>query len=195
MSIRVTLFALAWGAALVASPAARAQEMSAEEMAAMAAAVAPDENHAVLESLAGSWNHAIQFYPTPGAAPLEMTATSESEMSMDGRYLMSRYRGDFLGAPFEGSETMGYDKVKGQYFSLWVDNMSTGPMIAWGAYDPATKTLSMEGTFADPMSGEREKKIRNTTRLMDDGSIHYENWGPGPDGEYYRTMVIRSTRQ
>jgi hypothetical protein len=45
------------------------------------------------------------------------------------------------------------------------------------------------------MSGNPEKKVRNTTRLMDDGSVHYENWGPGPDGEFYRTMVIHSTRR
>jgi hypothetical protein len=186
--------ALAWGA-VIAPAAAGAQEMSAEEIAAMNAAVAPDENHALLESLAGSWNHAIQWYPAPGATPVEMTATSTSAVSMGGRYLVSEFDGDFAGAPFEGRETMGYDKVKERYFSLWVDNMSTGPMIAWGTYDAATKTLTMEGTFADPMSGNPEKKVRNTTRLMDDGSVHYENWGPGPDGEFYRTMVIHSTRR
>lgn len=195
MSIRIMVVALAWGVALAAPPAARAQEMSAEEMAAMAAVVAPDENHALLESFAGSWNHAIQFYPAPGAEPMDMTATSVAELSMGGRYMVTDFDGNFAGAPFEGRETMGYDKVKEQYFSLWVDNMSTGPMVSWGTYDPATKTLSMEGTFADPMSGQLEKKIRNTTQFLDDGSVHYENWGPGPDGEYYRTMVIHSTRQ
>lgn len=195
MKLGFVVMALAWGAVLAAPAAAGAQEMSAEEIAAMNAAVAPDENHALLESLAGSWNHAIQWYPAPGATPLEMTATSTSAVSLGGRYLVSEFDGDFAGAPFEGRETMGYDKVKERYFSLWVDNMSTGPMISWGTYDAATKTLTMEGTFADPMSGNPEKKVRNTTRLMDDGSVHYENWGPGPDGEFYRTMVIHSTRQ
>ena len=195
MKLGFAFVALAWGVAMAVPAAAGAQEMSAEEIAAMNAAVAPDENHALLESLAGSWNHAIQWYPAPGATPVEMTATSTAAVTMGGRYLVSEYDGAFAGAPFEGRETMGYDKVKHRYFSLWVDNMSTGPLIAWGTYDPATKTLTMEGTFADPMSGNPEKKVRNTSRLMDDGSVHYENWGPGPDGEFYRTMVIHSTRQ
>ena len=195
MRIRVAFVALVCGAALVAPEPAQGQEMSAEEMAAMAAAVAPDENHELLESFVGSWNHAVQFYPAPGAEPMEMTATSSAALSMDGRYLVTDFNGDFLGAPFEGRETMGYDKVRGQYFALWVDNMSTGPMVSWGSYEPATKTLAMEGTFADPMSGNTEKKVRNTTQFLEDGSVHYENWGPGPDGEFYRTMVIHSTRQ
>jgi hypothetical protein len=195
MKLGFVVMALGWGAVLAAPAAAEAQEMSAEEIAAINAAVAPDENHALLESFVGSWNHAIQFYPAPGAEPMEMTATSVAGTEMGGRYLVTEFDGEFLGAPFEGQETMGYDKVKQRYFSLWVDNMSTGPMVAWGTYDAATKTLTMEGTFADPMSGNPEKKVRNTTQLMDDGSVHYENWGPGPDGEFYRTMVIHSTRQ
>ena len=187
-------YVLAIALSSVLASSVQAQEPSPEQMAAMAAAVAPDSNHALLESLAGSWSHAIQFYPAPGSEPIEMTATSTAEMSLGGRYLVSEYDGDFVGTPFEGRETMGFDKVKGQYFSLWVDNMSTGPMIAWGTYDPATRTLTMEGAFADPISGEREKHVRNTIQLLGDGRVHYENWGPGPDGEMYRTMVIHSTR-
>ena len=57
-----------------------------------------------------------------------------------------------------------------------------------------TLTLTMEGAFADPISGEREKRVRNTIQLLGDGGVHYENWGPGPEGEMYRTMVIHSTR-
>jgi hypothetical protein len=172
-----------------------AQEMTPEQLAAFDEAVTPDENHAVLEPLVGSWNHAVTFYPAPGAQPMEMTATSEAEMTMGGRYLVTEIHGDFLGTPFEGREVMGYDKVKGKYFALFHDNMSTGPLVSWGAWDPATRMLTMEGTLADPMTGELEKRIRNTTQFLDDGSVHSENWGPGPDGEMYKTMEIHSTKR
>lgn len=183
------------GICLALSGTLAAQEPAADQMAAMMEAVSPDENHAVLEQLAGSWSHDVTFYPAPGAEPMQMTATSTAEMTMGGRYLVTEIDGDFLGAPFEGREVMGYDKVRGQYFALFHDNMSTGPMISWGAWDPATKTMTMEGTFADPMTGNLEKKVRNTTQFLDDGSVHYENWGPGPDGEMYKTMEIHSTKQ
>ena len=195
MARRVARIGLAAGISLALSGALAAQEPTADQMASMMEAVSPDENHEVLAPLAGSWSHAVTFFPAPGAEPIQMTATSVSEMTMGGRYLVTDIDGDFMGTPFEGHEVMGYDKVKGQYFALWHDNMSTGPMVSWGSWDPETKTLTMEGTFADPMTGNLEKKVRNTTRLLDDGSVHYENWGPGPDGEIYKTMEIHSTRQ
>jgi hypothetical protein len=179
---------------LVSAPLA-AQQPTEADMAAMMEAVSPDEHHAVLEQLVGSWNHAIKFYAAPGAPAADLTATSVAEMSMGGRYLVTEFSGDFMGAPFEGREVMGYDKVKGKYFALWHDNMSTGPMISWGSWDPATKTMTMEGTGSDPMSGNPDLRIRNTTQLLDDGSVHYENWGPGPDGESFKSMEIHSTRQ
>ena len=195
MARRVASIALVAGFSLALSGTLAAQEPAADQMAAMMEAVTPDENHAVLEPLTGTWSHAVTFYPAPGAQPMQMTATSVAEMTMGGRYLVTEIDGDFLGAPFEGREVMGYDKVRGEYFALFHDNMSTGPMISWGTWDPATQTMTMEGTFADPMTGNLEKKVRNTTQLLDDGSVHYENWGPGPDGEMYKTMEIHSTKQ
>jgi hypothetical protein len=175
--------------------AASAQEPTQDDMAAMLEAVSPDEHHQVLEAYTGTWSHALKFYPAPDALPMEMTATSVAEMTMGGRYLVSRFEGAFLGAPFEGLETVGYDKVKGKYFSLWYDNMSTGPMVLWGDWDPATNTLMLEGTVSDPLTGNPEVAVRNTSRLLDDGSIHYENWGPGPDGQAFKMMEVHSTRQ
>ncbi len=195
MARSVTSIVAAAGICLALSGTLAAQEPTADQMAAMMEAVSPDENHAVLEPLAGAWSHAVTFYPAPGAQPLQMSATSTAEMTMGGRYLVTEIDGDFLGTPFEGREVMGYDKVRGQYFALFHDNMSTGPTISWGTWDPATKTMTMEGTFADPMTGNLEKKVRNTTQLLDDGSVHYENWGPAPDGEMYKTMEIHSTKQ
>jgi len=45
------------------------------------------------------------------------------------------------------------------------------------------------------MSGNPEVAVRNTSRFLDDGSIHYENWGTGPDGQMFKSMEIHSTRQ
>ena len=50
MKLGLAVVALAWGAVMAAPGTAGAQEMSAEEIAAMNAAVAPDDNHALLEA-------------------------------------------------------------------------------------------------------------------------------------------------
>lgn len=195
MKRRVASIATAAGMCLILSSTLAAQEPTADQMAALMEAASPDEHHAVLEPLTGTWSHDLTFYPAPGAQPMKMTATSTAEMTMGGRYLVTKISGDMLGTPFEGHEIMGYDKVKGQYFALFHDNLSTGPTISWGTWDPATQTLTMEGTFSDPMTGDPERRIRNTTRLLEDGSVHYENWGPGPDGQMFKSMEIHSTKQ
>lgn len=195
MTRKLAVGILAGGLCFAMSATLAAQEPAQDQMAAMMEAISPDENHEVLQSFAGSWNHAIKFYPSPGAPAMDMTATSVAEITLGGRYLETEITGSFMGAPFEGREVMGYDKVKGKYFAVWHDNMSTGPVISWGSWDPATKTLTMEGTASEPISGNPEMKIRNTMQLMDDGSVHYENWGPGPGGESFKSMEIHSTRQ
>ena len=70
MARRVASIGLTAGICLVLSGTLVAQEPAADQMAAMMEAVAPDENHAVLEPLAGSWSHAVTFYPAPGAEPI-----------------------------------------------------------------------------------------------------------------------------
>lgn len=195
MTRALAALALSVGVFVLPPAMAPAQEPTQEDMAAMLETVSPDEHHQVLEAYTGTWNHALKFYPAPDAQPMEMTATSVAGMTMGGRYLVSRFDGSFLGAPFEGLETVGYDKVKGKYFSLWYDNMSTGPMVLWGDWDPSTKTLTLEGTVSDPLTGNPEVAVRNTSQLLDNGSIHYENWGPGPDGKVFKMMEVHSTRQ
>ena len=58
-----------------------------------------------LEQLAGSWSHAVTFYPAPGAEPLQMTATSSAEMTMGGRYLVTEIDGDGSARRAETSST------------------------------------------------------------------------------------------
>ncbi|MBW3661336.1 MAG: DUF1579 domain-containing protein [Gemmatimonadetes bacterium] len=193
MKRAIAIVALAWVAHLSLPPMPRAQEMSQEEMAAWMATTSPNEHHEVLSPLVGSWSHDLTFWQTPDAEPTKMTATSESRWVMGGRYVQSDYTGDFMGMPFEGRDMIGYDNLKKKYFSVWIDNMSTGPMDSWGAYDPETKTLTLEGTSIDPMSGATIE-MKSTMTFLDDGTIHYESWMDGPDSEAFKHMEIHSTK-
>lgn len=193
MKRAIAIVALAWVAHLALPPAPRAQEMTEEQMQAWMEAVSPNEHHAALEPLAGTWTHELTMWQAPGAEPMRMTASSEAKWIMGGRYLQADYTGSFMGMPFQGRDMIGYDNTKGEYFSVWVDNMSTGPMESWGSWDPATKTLTLEGTMTDPMSGE-ELDSKSTVTILEDGSQRYEAWTEGPDGEMFKSMEIRSKK-
>lgn len=189
-----TALAAALALAVVVTPAG-AQETSPDEMAAWMAAISPGEHHAVLEPLAGEWDHALRFWMAPGVEPAEMTATSRSEWVLGGRFLSAVYAGDFMGMPFEGRELLGYDNVRGEYVSVWFDNMSTGPMIGRGAWDATTRTLEMKATASDPMSGRADIPVRSVIRFQEDGTTVFESYTTGADGEEYLSMEIVSRKR
>lgn len=172
-----------------------AEQGSQEEMAAMMEAVSPNENHAVLEPMIGEWEHTVTFWMAPGAPPQTMPATSTAEWIMDGRYVETEWTGEFAGMPFRGRDLTGYDNVAGHYVAVWIDNMSTAPMTSTGTYDAATKTLTLEGTSSDPMSGRTDIPTRSVITIGDEGTVHVEMYMPGPDGEMFKSMEIESRRK
>lgn len=193
MKRAIAILAFAWAAHFALPAAPMAQEMDDEQMRAWMAAASPNENHEVLSPLVGSWSHDLTFWQTPEAEPMKMSATSEARWVMDGRYVQADYTGEFMGMPFQGRDMIGYDNLRQKYFSVWIDNHSTGPMDAWGTYDPATKTLTLEGTSIDPMTGATIES-RSTLEFLDDGSVHYESHMKGADGEMFKHMEIHSTK-
>ena len=54
--------------------------------------------------------------------------------------------------PMEGFSIDGYDNVKGEYFSLWLDNMGTGYMLSIGERSEDGKSVTYTGSMPDPMS-------------------------------------------
>ena len=181
---------------LLAVPASAQENQgpSQEEMAVWMAYMTPGPAHQELAKNAGEWNHTLTFWMAPGAPAMEATATSHGEMLLDGRYLGEHFQGNMMGMPFEGHALTGYDNAKKQYFSAWIDNMGTGIMIGWGTVDPATQSLTITGTYVDPMDGQ-DKPFRQVMKRVDDNHHIMEMYTPAPDGSgEFKSMEIHSLR-
>ena len=180
------------GALLVlCSLAAAAQDAAMIE--AMTKAGTPGEPHKKLEPFVGSWNTKMSMWMAPGGPPMTVQGTAETRWVMGGRYLEQRFKGEFMGAPFEGVGVTGYDNVKKQYWGTWMDNMSTGMMMTTG-WMPDAKTWMFTGSFPDPMTGKDTRmEERITINSTDQHTL--EMWGPAPDGSMYKTMEIVFTRK
>ena len=161
-------------------------------MEAMAKAATPGAEHKALDPFVGSWTTKVTFWMAPGAPPAVMEGTSESRWVMGGRYIEEHFNGTFFGAPFEGRGYTGYDNVKKQYWSTWIDNMSTGIMTSTGKRDG--KAWTFQGTMADPMTA-RDNTIDMKITVADADHHTMEMWGPGPDGKVGKTMEIAYTRK
>jgi len=157
-------------------------------MEAMMKAGTPGAEHKGLGSFAGTWNAKVSMWMAPGTDPSVMEGTAETRWIMGGRYLEQRFNGNYMGMPFEGLGYTGYDNVKKQYWSTWMDNMSTGFMLQTGTADKYT------GMMADPMTG-KDMLVESRLKVADPDSHAFEMWTPGPDGKMFKSMEIAYTRK
>lgn len=178
-------------------PAPAADPAQAAAMAKMKEASSPNENHKVFEPLVGKWTYTLQWWMNPEAPAQSMRGNTENSLLYGGRFLKQKVKGDPMaeGEPaFEGLLLMGYDNVRKEYQSVWLDNMMTGLMTGKGGYDAATKTLTQEGAFACPMTGETERSFRSAWKSVDTDHNVYESYSKTPEGKEFKSMEILYTR-
>lgn len=172
-------------------PAAYGQDPGMDAMMKMAA---PGEQHKQLEMFAGSWTTEMKAWMAPGQEPVTSHGSAEIKSILGGRYLQEDFSAEFMGMPFAGTGLTGYDNVRKQYFSTWADNMGTSVMLMTGSYDPAKKTYSYEGSYADPMSG-KDKTMRIAIVAADANKHVSEFYDQLPDGKWVKIMEITYTRK
>ncbi len=153
----------------------------------------PGENHKAMGNLVGTWDTTIKSYMDP-AAPTEQKGTSTFEVAMDGRYLVEKAEGNFMGMPFHGMGIYGYDNGLKTYVSTWVDNMGTGIMHGKGESTDGGKTINWKSKAYDAMT-KKEQDYRSTMHMMSADQYHFEMYGPGPDGKEAKMMEITYNRK
>jgi hypothetical protein len=172
-------------------------QMSAEEKAAMEAmqkAMTPGENHKMLSNMVGSWNAKVSMWMSPEAKPTVSKGTATNRWIMGNRYVEQKFTGTFMNMPFSGLGYTGYDNVKKQYWSSWMDNMSTGAMAMTGATDDGGKSWKFTGSMADPMTG-KDAPFEEHVTVKSKNEHTFEMWGPAPDGKMFKMMEIVYTRK
>jgi len=153
----------------------------------------PGPAHKVLDLHVGKWNFEMKTYQ-PGQTTGDATkGTSEAKWILGGRFLEETLSCSYMGEPFNGRGTTGYDNMKRKYVSTWVDNMSTGIFHSEGAYDAATKTFQYTGESPDVMAGKYVKS-RWVEKWTDNDHFVSQGFKPGPDGKEFMEMEMSYTR-
>src|SRR5437867_11286470 len=96
---------------------------------------------------------------------------------MSGRYLLADFDvamlagndGKLEKTKFKGKSIEGYDNVKQNFISIWIDNASTGPTIFEGNYDPASRTFTY--TSETVLKPGQKTKVSEVIKVIDDN--HY----------------------
>lgn len=164
----------------------------AAAMAAMEAAGKPGPQHAQLkEHFAGEWN--CQITHMWGPQPETTNGAEKVEAMFGGRFLRSSFDGTMMGQPFQGAGVTGYDNLKQQYFTTWMDSMGTSMILLQGSYDDATKTYTFKGEMPGP--GGQGVPMREAIRIEGPDKHTFEMYMPGPDGKEAKVMTIVYTRK
>jgi len=167
---------------------------AAMERAAKAAT--PGEHHKQLQHMVGDWTYSSKMWMAPGQPAMESNGTIHSESLLGGRYVLSVYKRDMMGMPFEGHSTDGFDNNTGKYVSSWVDNFGTGIMNSTGSCDAACKVVTMTSEpMLDPMSG---KKMANKQVITwaDDNNFKFEMFAVDPaGGPEMKVMEVMAKRK
>ena len=153
----------------------------------------PGPAHKVLDARVGRWNLDVKMFEPGSTEANESKGTSEIKSILDGRFIQETATGEFMGQPFNGMGTCGYDNLKQKYVSTWIDNMGTGVMYAEGTYDAGAKTFTFAGECPDLMAGKYTKN-RTVQKVVDADHLTMQTYKPGPDGKDALVFQIDYTR-
>ncbi len=164
------------------------------EMKKVLEMAAPGWEHEKLASVVGMWDATTKYWPAPGAPAQESKATCRYRSVLGGRFVQQDYRGTYMNIPYRGMGLMGYDKLKKEYVSVWVDSMGTGMMTQTGTLKDKGQSIIFTGEATDPMTGQK-KKYYSVIRIESPEKHVHEMYVEGPDGNEVKMLEITYTRR
>jgi hypothetical protein len=153
----------------------------------------PGPEHALLKMDVGTWDAVVEFALAPGAPPQTSKGVETNKLGCGGLCLISDFKGQAMGLPFEGHGVTTWDARQKKYVGSWTDSMSSGIARAEATYDPATKKFS--GMMEGPDMTGNVMKTRNEVVYKGTTGRVMTAWATGPDGKEMQVMKITYTRR
>lgn len=150
--------------------------------------------HDILKLFAGEWTSEVEAYGEPGAEPMKFKG-SETGRMIGAFWAVIVPKGDFMGTPFEGQATIGYDPTKKKYVGNWVDSMVNHHWIYEGTLDAAKKVLTLNSEGPSMLEPGKTCKGRDTWEFKDKDHRTMTSEVQGSDGKWVKVMSISYTRK
>ena len=114
--------------------------------------VVPNAEHKWLAQFVGEWATESKGPAGPGQPPMECSSKLTSK-KLGEFWVINEMKGEMMGTPMTGVQTIGYDKAKKKYVGTWVDSMMPFMWQYEGNVDKSGKILTLEAdgpSFSDP---------------------------------------------
>ena len=168
-------------------------EMDPAMMEAMMSFMTPGEAHQAMATREGTWKVKSMITMGPGAESMPMEMVVEARMILDGHYLVEESSGMMMGMPYKGQLTMGFNNATEEWWTVYMDSMSTGFASCKGKAD-ANGVVRMEGTMVDAMSPEGRPYRCETTITADEDNFVVHLFDTLPDGTEWEVMTMHYVR-
>lgn len=190
------LLTLCSGALLAQGKGSKSSMPSQEEMMKRwQEAATPGEGHKVLEALVGTWEtSASTWMEGPDKPPSVTTGKAESRWVLDGRFVQQDFSGEMMGQPMSGIGLTGYDNFKKKYVGFWIDNTSTAIYTMEGTIDKAGHVITLYGVSDDPMTGQKNKKVKYVTTIVDENHHTFDIFDVDQKGKARKVVSISYAR-
>ena len=147
--------------------------------------------HALLQSLAGTWDAVIVAPDGKGGETRTQGTLTTTKHA--GFFTIDAFEGEFMGMKLVGHGMNGYCTVRRKFFTYWTDSMTSSPLTAYGDWDAARRELVLRGECHGP-SGRLEP-IRIVVRLPDGDHRTWTLLGAGPDGGERELLRVEYARR
>jgi hypothetical protein len=153
----------------------------------------PGPHHAHLKRSAGTWDATVEFFGPPGTPPQISKAVEVNTLDSSGLWLISDFKGQMEGQPFQGHGIFGYDPDKGEYNGVWVDSLITTPMISHGTCDGTGRVRKLTSEGLGPDGKPTAFKMTDEEKGPD--TRVFTLAASGPEGKDVVMMKITYTRR
>src|SRR5260221_7140477 len=107
------------------------------------AAQKPAPEYALLKRDEGVWNATIQMAPEPGGEAEVSNGVETNVIGPGGLWLITDFKGQLMGKPFQGHGILGYDEAKKKFLRVWVDSTQAVLFPPAGRHHPGPPPLSL----------------------------------------------------
>lgn len=152
----------------------------------------PGPEHALLARDVGVWDATVEMRMAPGDKAQVSKGVEQSHL-VGGLWLITDFKSQVMGQPFEGRGALGFDPAKQKYVGTWVDSMSLSISPSEATYDAATRTLS--GWMEGPDMSGKIVRSRETTVWKNDDTRVFTIYSKSPDGVEFPGLQITYTRR
>lgn len=143
---------------------------------------APTPEHAKIQKNVGVWDVDMKHFMEPGKPPLD-TKGVETTSALGPFWTVGVYQCSFMGQPFEGRSTLGYNPRTKRYISTWVDCMMPHLYVLEGNYDSSGRVLTMTGE-GPSMHGPELTTWKSVCEHISDDEMLFRMFIEGEHGEY-----------